>query len=65
MSTEEQGVNIKVRLREYKGVLMGYNETEMIESMDTRDEDIWVCSYPRSGLLYSTFILVNDDYKIQ
>ncbi|XP_060595994.1 sulfotransferase 4A1-like [Ruditapes philippinarum] len=49
MSTEGCDEKIKVRLREYKGILMGYNEAEMIETMDTREDDIWVCSYPRSG----------------
>ena len=33
----------------YKGVLMFENEIEEIENMDTREDDIWVITYPRSG----------------
>ncbi|XP_060565968.1 sulfotransferase 4A1-like [Ruditapes philippinarum] len=33
----------------YKGILMFENEIEEIEHMDTREDDIWVITYPRSG----------------
>ncbi|XP_052791276.1 sulfotransferase 1A1-like [Mya arenaria] len=33
----------------YKGIPMFENEVEKIETMDTRPDDIWVCSFPRSG----------------
>ena len=36
-------------MKTYKGVVMYNNEIEEIEKMDTRDNDIWVCSFPRSG----------------
>ncbi|XP_053373339.1 sulfotransferase 4A1-like [Mercenaria mercenaria] len=33
----------------YKGVTMMENEVEEIEKMETRENDIWVCTFPRSG----------------
>lgn len=41
--------NIKMKKKVYKGILMMENEIEEIEHMDIRDDDIWVCSFPRSG----------------
>ena len=35
----------------YKGVLMYENEIEEIENMGTRQDDIWVITFPRSGKL--------------
>ena len=44
----------------YKGVLMYENEIEEIENMDTRQDDIWVITFPRSGKLlqeiHSTYL---------
>ncbi|XP_045175759.2 amine sulfotransferase-like [Mercenaria mercenaria] len=40
---------LKMKPRVYKGILMPDNEVEVIENMNTREDDIWVCSYPRSG----------------
>ncbi|WAQ93718.1 hypothetical protein MAR_006189 [Mya arenaria] len=46
-------VNSKPRFelptRVYKGIMMMVNEVEQIEMMDTRPDDIWVCTHPRSG----------------
>lgn len=39
----------QLQRKQYKGVWMFENEIEEIEKMDTRDDDIWVCTYPRSG----------------
>ena len=36
-------------MKTYKGVAMYNNEIEMIEQMEVRDDDVWVCSFPRSG----------------
>lgn len=47
-------------MREYKGVIMQNNDIEDIEVMDTYVDDIWVCSFPRSGIywrgLYCLFV---------
>ena len=40
----------------YKGVLMFENEIEEIENMDTREDDIWVITFPRSGKLLQEYI---------
>ena len=37
------------KTKTYKGVVMYDNEIEEIEKMDIRDDDVWVCSFPRSG----------------
>ena len=37
------------KTKTYKGVVMYDNEIEEIEKMDIRDNDVWVCSFPRSG----------------
>ncbi|XP_053373148.1 sulfotransferase 1A1-like [Mercenaria mercenaria] len=35
--------------RVYKGINMFDNEIEKIEKMDIQDDDVWICTYPRSG----------------
>ena len=40
------------KMKTYKGVVMYDNEIEEIEKMDIRDDDVWVCSFPRSGITY-------------
>lgn len=40
---------IQLVRKHYKGILMFENEIEEIEKMDTREDDVWVCSFPRSG----------------
>ncbi|XP_045170042.2 sulfotransferase 4A1-like [Mercenaria mercenaria] len=50
----------------YKGVVMFENEVEEIEKMETREDDIWVCSFPRSGttLTQELVILIETrDYE--
>ncbi|XP_053373512.1 sulfotransferase 4A1-like [Mercenaria mercenaria] len=52
MAKEIENANkpkIQMVRKRYKGILMMENEIEEIEKMDTKDDDIWVCSYPRSG----------------
>ncbi|XP_052810661.1 sulfotransferase 1B1-like isoform X2 [Mya arenaria] len=50
-------VNSKPRFelptRVYKGIMMMVNEVEQIEMMDTRPDDIWVCTHPRSGVKHA------------
>lgn len=41
---------IKMKKKVYKGIIMMENEIEEIENMETRPDDIWVCSFPRSGM---------------
>lgn len=36
--------------RLYKGIVVLEDQIEEIESMDIRDDDIWVCTFPRSGI---------------
>ena len=33
----------------YKGIVLLQNEIEEIEKMEILDDDVWVCSFPRSG----------------
>ena len=45
----------KFGLRVYKGVITfekANHEVDEIEDMETREDDIWVCTFPRSGLIY-------------
>ncbi|WAR13076.1 ST1A1-like protein [Mya arenaria] len=52
--------------RVYKGVVMFDNEAELIETMDTRQDDIWVCSYPRSGTTLTqemTYLVKTLDFE--
>jgi hypothetical protein len=46
----EEKPRLQLVRKVYKGVAMFENEVEEIEQMDTRDDDVWVCSFPRSGL---------------
>ena len=47
--TEDHPMRIKER--RFKGILMWQCEAEEFETMETREDDIWVCTYPRSGML--------------
>ena len=38
----------------YKGVVTYCFELPEIEKMEIRDDDIWVCSFPRSGKIPGT-----------
>ena len=49
MAEKEQKPRLFLKRKVYKGVTMMENEVEEIEKMETRDDDIWVCSFPRSG----------------
>lgn len=40
---------IQMVRKRYKGIMMMENEVEEIEKMETREDDIWLCGYPRSG----------------
>ncbi|XP_045164645.2 sulfotransferase 4A1-like [Mercenaria mercenaria] len=46
---EGEKENLQLRRATYKGIAMFECEIDDIEKMDTRDDDIWVCSFPRSG----------------
>lgn len=48
-STNSEKPRIVLERKQYKGIWMFENEVEKIEVMDVRPDDIWVCSYPRSG----------------
>jgi hypothetical protein len=51
---EEEERLQKFGLRIYKGVVTFKNanhQVDEIEEMETRDDDIWVCTFPRSGLI--------------
>ena len=45
-----EGKRLEFNSRMYKGILMMDCEAEQIEAMNTKEDDIWVCSYPRSGM---------------
>ncbi|XP_060597875.1 sulfotransferase 1C2-like [Ruditapes philippinarum] len=49
MATKEDKPRLFLKRKVYKGVTMMENEVEEIEKMETRPDDIWVCSFPRSG----------------
>ena len=38
-----------LKLRFIKGIVLLQNEIEEIEKMEILDDDVWVCSFPRSG----------------
>lgn len=40
---------MRIATRVFKGILMWQNEAEDFETMETRDDDIWICTFPRSG----------------
>ena len=44
----------------YKGIVLLQNEIEDIEKMDILDDDIWVCSFPRSG----RFLIGQRQHKV-
>ena len=46
---EEEKPRLIFKTKVYKGVVLLENEIEEIEKMEIKDDDIWVCSYPRSG----------------
>ena len=46
---DEEKPRLKFKTKIYKGVMLLENEIEEIENMEIHDDDIWVCSYPRSG----------------
>ncbi|XP_045170293.1 sulfotransferase 4A1-like [Mercenaria mercenaria] len=48
-SSDAQKPNIKMKRKVYKAIVMMENEIEEIEEMDTREDDVWVCTFPRSG----------------
>jgi hypothetical protein len=55
---EEEERLKKFGLRIYKGVVTyknAHHQVDEIEEMETRDDDIWVCTFPRSGLIYLLF----------
>ena len=41
--------NKKADLMMHKGILMVQCEIDEIQKFEMRDDDIWVCSFPRSG----------------
>lgn len=40
---------LQLNMQRYKGILFTSQEIEKIQIMEIRDDDVWVCSYPRSG----------------
>lgn len=40
---------MRIAERRFKGILMWQNEAEEFETMETRDDDVWICTFPRSG----------------
>ncbi|KAL4230241.1 hypothetical protein ACF0H5_010627 [Mactra antiquata] len=48
-SSGDEKPRIVIDRRVYKGIPMFTNEVEEIEVMDTREDDIWVCTFSRSG----------------
>ncbi|XP_060576816.1 sulfotransferase 1E1-like isoform X2 [Ruditapes philippinarum] len=40
---------MRIAERRFKGILMWQCEAEEFETMETRADDIWICTYPRSG----------------
>ena len=50
-ATSEEMPELRLGTRVYKGVYMMQCEAELISTMNTREDDIWVCSYPRSGMM--------------
>ena len=46
---DEERPRLKFKTKTYKGIILLENEIEEIENMEIHDDDIWVCSYPRSG----------------
>ncbi|XP_060595160.1 sulfotransferase 4A1-like [Ruditapes philippinarum] len=47
--TNDEKPRIQLGRKQYKGIWMFDNEIEQIEVMDTREDDIWICTFPRSG----------------
>ncbi|WAQ94068.1 ST1A1-like protein [Mya arenaria] len=57
---------ILIKGRVYKGIPMVNNEAELIGTMDIRPNDIWVCSFPRSGTTLTqelTYLIRTLDFK--
>lgn len=57
---------IQLVRKHYKGIWMFENEIEEIEKMDTREDDIWVCSYSRSGTILTqemTYLVQTMDFE--
>ncbi|XP_060556050.1 amine sulfotransferase-like [Ruditapes philippinarum] len=40
---------MRIAERRFKGILMWQCEAEEFETMETRADDIWICTFPRSG----------------
>ena len=56
---DEEKPRLKFKTKVYKGVVLLENEIEEIENMEIHDDDIWVCSYPRSGKSNASSYFVN------
>lgn len=53
-------------MKTYKGVVMYNNEIEKIEQMEIRDDDVWACSFPRSGTTLTqelTYLIATGDFE--
>ena len=49
MAEQSEKPQPKLRTATYKGIAMFECEIDDIEKMETKEDDIWVCSFPRSG----------------
>ena len=54
----ETKVNLRFELMMHKGILLLKGEPDEIRKLEMRDDDIWVCSFPRSGKRLSVCLSV-------
>lgn len=61
MAEQNEKPLLKLKPATYKGIAMFECEIDDIEKMETREDDIWVCSFPRSG----TTLMQEITYLVQ
>ncbi|KAL4225036.1 hypothetical protein ACF0H5_015731 [Mactra antiquata] len=62
---ETQAEHVSFGRRVYKGVKMFVNEIEEIQTMNVKDDDIFVCTFPRSGTTFlqeMVYLIVTLDF---
>lgn len=47
---QETKPRLQMVRKRYKGIMMMENEIEEIQKMDLKEDDIWLCGFPRSGI---------------